>query len=116
GLVVRTRVAPAAQPFGLLAEYRWEAQVDGGVRLTVEVLPDGRWPDIPLPRLGLLLAVPGHLEMAEWYGAGPGEAYPDMRRAARVGRYTCVVDRLQTPYLRPQENGHRIDTRWARLV
>ena len=38
------------------------------------------------------------------------------RAAARVGRWTSTVDDLQTPYVRPQENGHRIDTRWAELV
>lgn len=46
-------------------------------------------------------------------GTGPGEAYPDSRQAVRVGRFRATVDELQTPYVRPQENGNRADIRWA---
>ena len=39
----------------------------------------------PLPRLGLRLALPAALDAVEWFGRGPGEAYPDtrLRRARR---------------------------------
>ncbi|MDT5039553.1 MAG: beta-galactosidase, partial [Actinoplanes sp.] len=57
--------------------------------------------------------LPAGLSTVQWFGRGPGEAYPDSRRAARVGRFTATVDELQTPYVFPQENGHRIDTRWV---
>ena len=52
----------------------------------------------------------------QWFGGGPGEAYADSRQAARVGRYSASVDELQTPYVYPQENGNRLDVRWARLT
>ena len=52
----------------------------------------------------------------EWFGRGPGEAYRDTRRAARVGRFAASVDELQTPYVRPQENGNRTEVRWATLT
>jgi beta-galactosidase len=113
-LVVRTRVAPAAQPFGLLTDYTWTA-VDDGLRLRVEVTPDGEFPGT-LPRLGLAMAIPGTLGSAEWFGGGPGEAYPDSRQAARIGRFSSSVDGLQTPYVFPQENGNRTAVRWARLT
>jgi beta-galactosidase len=61
------------------------------------------------------MAVPGDLGVIGWYGGGPGEAYADSRRAARVGRFTCEVDELQTPYVYPQENGNRVDARWLEL-
>jgi beta-galactosidase len=32
-----------------------------------------------------------------------------------VGRWRSTVDDLQTPYVRPQENGARADVRWAEL-
>ena len=48
--------------------------------------------------------------------ARPGEAYRDIRRAARVGRFAASVDELQTPYVRPQENGNRTEVRWATLT
>ncbi|WP_410670278.1 glycoside hydrolase family 2 TIM barrel-domain containing protein [Amycolatopsis sp. cmx-4-68] len=113
-LVVRTRVAPPAQPFGLLTDYTWTAFADG-LRLRVEVTPDGEFPGT-LPRLGVAMAVPGTLGTAEWFGGGPGEAYPDSRRAARIGRFSSSVDGLQTPYVFPQENGNRTAVRWARLT
>ncbi|CCA59894.1 Beta-galactosidase, partial [Streptomyces venezuelae ATCC 10712] len=112
-LTVRSRVAPAASDLGLRTTYRWTS--DGtALRLGVEVEPEGDW-RVPLPRLGVLLGLPAALDRAEWYGAGPGEAYPDTRAAARLGRWAAPVDALHTPYLRPQENGARIDTRWLRL-
>jgi beta-galactosidase len=110
-LVVRTRVAPPAQPFGLFADYTWTAFADR-LRLRVEVTPDGALP-ATLPRLGLAMAVPGALGSAEWFGGGPGEAYPDSRQAARIGRFSSSVDGLQTPYVFPQENGSRTGVRWA---
>jgi len=113
-LVVRTRVAPAATDLGVAATYRWSA-VAGGLRLEVSVAPEGDWP-CPLPRLGLRMAVPAGLRRVEWFGRGPGEAYADTGRAARVGRFAATVEQLQTPYLRPQENGNRSEVRWAALA
>jgi beta-galactosidase len=61
------------------------------------------------------MAVPAGLRNVEWFGRGPGEAYADTGRAARVGRFTASVEQLQTPYLCPQENGNRADVRWATI-
>lgn len=112
-LVVRTRVAPPAKGFGILADYTWTADGDR-LRLRLDVTPDGEWP-CTLPRLGLRLALPGALDAVEWFGRGPGEAYADSRQAARVGRFESTVDGLQTPYVFPQENGNRADARWLRI-
>jgi len=113
-LVVRTRVAPAATRLGLFVTYRWTA-AGGALRLTAQVSPDGTW-RLPLPRLGLRMAVPAALGNVEWFGLGPGEAYPDSRRAARAGRFAATVEDLQTPYVFPQENGNRAQVRWLRLT
>jgi beta-galactosidase len=113
-LVVRTRVAPAATDLGVVVTYRWTA-IDGGLRLHVQVVPEGDWP-CPWPRLGLRMGVPAGLRRVEWFGRGPGEAYADTGRAARVGRFAATVEELQTPYLHPQENGNRRDVRWATLT
>ncbi|MEU9345837.1 glycoside hydrolase family 2 TIM barrel-domain containing protein [Streptomyces sp. NPDC048278] len=111
-LTVRTRVAPAAWEFGLGTVYRWTT--DGSrLRLTVSVTPDGDW-TVPLPRLGIRLGLTA-ADRVRWFGGGPGEAYPDTRSASVVGRWESTVDGLQTPYLRPQENGARADVRWAEL-
>lgn len=113
GFTLRTRVAPAATDLGMLATYHWAADGDALV-LTVDVVPEGPWTD-PIPRLGLRMALPADIEEVEWFGGGPGEAYPDSSRSAVVGRYRSTVDGLQTPYLRPQENGNRTGVRWAEL-
>jgi beta-galactosidase len=114
GLVVRTRVGTAAWDGGLVTTYAWAVAGDG-LLLTVEVEPEGEW-SFPLPRLGLRLSLPAALDRVAWYGRGPGEAYPDTRLAARVGRFSASVDELQTPYVRPQENGSRTEVRWATLT
>ncbi|MEU5216987.1 glycoside hydrolase family 2 TIM barrel-domain containing protein [Streptomyces sp. NPDC020807] len=109
GLTVRTRVAPAARDVGLRTTYHWTSDGEA-LRLLVEVVPEGDW-RVPLPRLGVRLGLPAALDRASWYGAGPGEAYADTRAAARLGRWEARVEELRTPYMRPQENGARIDTR-----
>ncbi|MGP3959740.1 glycoside hydrolase family 2 TIM barrel-domain containing protein [Nonomuraea sp. 3N208] len=112
-LTVRTRVAPAATDLGMRATYRWTLGADGGLLLTLEVEPEGDWRD-PIPQLGLTMTLPGTaVDRVTWFGRGPGEAYPDTGMAARVGRWTATIDELQTPYVYPQENGHRADVRWA---
>jgi beta-galactosidase len=111
-LTVRTRVAPAAVDLGLRTVYRWTS--DGRrLKLTVSVTPEGDWA-VPLPRLGIRFGLAGADEVS-WFGGGPGEAYPDTRMASTIGRWRSTVDDLQTPYVRPQENGARADVRWAEL-
>ncbi|KDN79056.1 beta-galactosidase [Streptomyces olindensis] len=111
-LTVRTRVAPAAREVGLDTVYRWTSDGER-LRLSVSVTPQGDW-TVPLPRLGVRFGLP-EADAVEWFGGGPGEAYPDTRAASMVGRWRSTVDALQTPYLRPQENGARADVRWVEL-
>ncbi|MBD0842898.1 glycoside hydrolase family 2 TIM barrel-domain containing protein [Streptomyces sp. TRM68416] len=142
GLTVVVRSAAAAVPCGYLTTYRWTS--DGtGLRLHVHTAPVGHWPergddfaglmvdpDLPpeeyrellrrntsrsLARIGLDWQLPADWSQVEWFGAGPGEAYPDSRQAVRVGRFCTTVEQLQTPYVRPQENGNRADVRWAEV-
>ncbi|MHA6623870.1 glycoside hydrolase family 2 TIM barrel-domain containing protein [Pseudonocardia sichuanensis] len=114
-VVVRTRTAPAALDVGLLTTMRWTPLAGAGLQLDVSVQPEGEWTG-SMPRLGLLWALPADLDTVTWYGGGPGEAYPDTRAAARVGRFTSSIDALQTPYVMPQENGRRTDVRWAEIT
>ncbi|MGD1224004.1 glycoside hydrolase family 2 TIM barrel-domain containing protein [Streptomyces krungchingensis] len=112
-LTVRTRVAPAGREAGLRTVYRWTS--DGTrLRLTVSVAPEGAW-TLPLPRLGIRLGLTGPADRAVWFGGGPGEAYPDTGSASMLGRWESSVDDLQTPYVRPQENGARADVRRAEI-
>ncbi|MFI9759919.1 glycoside hydrolase family 2 TIM barrel-domain containing protein [Streptomyces sp. NPDC051963] len=112
-LTVRTRVAPAAREVGLSTVYRWTS--DGTrLRLTVSVAPEGDW-TVPLPRLGVRFGLPAaSTDSAVWFGSG-GEAYPDTKAAAKLLQWDASIGELQTPYVRPQENGARSDVRWAEL-
>ncbi|MFJ3231982.1 glycoside hydrolase family 2 TIM barrel-domain containing protein [Streptomyces sp. NPDC086787] len=111
-LTVRTRVAAAGRETGLATVYRWTS--DGTrLKLTVSVTPEGDW-TVPLPRLGIRLGLAG-ADTVRWFGGGPGEAYPDSRAASAIGRWHSTVDGMQTPYVRPQENGARADVRWAEI-
>jgi beta-galactosidase len=76
---------------------------------------DVRIPDVfpDLPRVGLRWSLPRALDRVTWFGLGPGESYQDRRRGGVVGRYTSTVADLYVPYVMPQENGGRADTRWA---
>jgi beta-galactosidase len=114
-LTVRTRVGAAGTDLGMLATYRWTSDGDR-LQLVLDTTPVGDWGDTTLPRIGLTLAIPARHEHVEWLGAGPHESYPDCRQSARVGRFTHTIDAWQTPYVFPQENGHRSDVRWAVLT
>ncbi|MFC9687553.1 glycoside hydrolase family 2 TIM barrel-domain containing protein [Kribbella sp. NPDC056951] len=109
---VVTRTAPPQLQWGLRSTWRWTT-VDGSVQLDLSVVPEGQFPEV-LPRLGITFELP-KVDRVEWFGTGPNEAYVDTRAAAAVGKYASTVADLQTPYVRPQENGQRIDTRWATL-
>jgi len=110
-LCTRLRIAPAGAAFGLLATLTWDA--DG--RLIIRVAPDGSWP-CPLPKIGLRLVLDAAVEEVSWFGLGPGEAYRDTHQATRIGRFTAAVGELGTPYVRPQENGNRMQARSLTLT
>lgn len=69
----------------------------------------------PLPKLGVVLALPAAFENLTWLGRGPGESYPDRKRSVDVGRWSGTVAAQFQEYVRPQENGNKEDVRWAVL-
>ncbi|MGI6238642.1 MAG: glycoside hydrolase family 2 TIM barrel-domain containing protein [Christensenellales bacterium] len=81
----------------------------GDIRVTVKMDPmrELTW----LPKLGVQMTMPGQFDRVLWYGRGPHENYADMKWAAIVGQYAALVEDLHEPYVRPQENGAREDTR-----
>ncbi|GLY04452.1 glycoside hydrolase family 2 TIM barrel-domain containing protein [Actinoplanes sp. NBRC 101535] len=109
GLQVESRFAPAGTNVGFTSTVRW-TYADDALHATWRLVADERW-TLTLPRIGVRLALPGSLTSVSWFGRGPGEAYSDSIQAALVGAWTSTVDDLQTPYVYPQENGHRADVR-----
>jgi beta-galactosidase len=68
-----------------------------------------------IPRVGMNVELTDDLENVEWFGRGPFENYVDRKHAADVGRYENTVAEHYVPYMRPQENGYKTDTRWVSL-
>ena len=114
GLSVRTRWAPPQARHWVHLTETW-VQVDGQLWARFDLEPSTRW-DVPIPRLGVRLALPASIDGAQWFGAGPGESYPDSRAAVRVGSFEQTVPGLASPYARPQETGHRSDLRTLTLL
>lgn len=86
---------------------------DGSIKVTTSISPDPEYEW--LPRVGVQMRLPDSLEQVEWFGRGPHENYSDRNVGAAVGRYNSSVDDLFVPYIVPQENGNRSDTRWMTI-
>lgn len=69
-----------------------------------------------VPRIGMRFRLPVTMEKVSWFGRGPGENYIDRASGSKVGLYSSSAADLYFPYVRPQENGHRSDTRWVALT
>ncbi|MEE1621535.1 glycoside hydrolase family 2 TIM barrel-domain containing protein [Zafaria sp. Z1313] len=103
------RWAPPALPLGFETRCAWSRRGDALVLdAEFQALAD---PGFPLAQLGLAFTLPhdalDDASAVEWYGAGPGESYPDSCSAQRLGRHALPAGALRTDYPRPQANGRR---------
>ncbi|GAA4586700.1 glycoside hydrolase family 2 TIM barrel-domain containing protein [Planotetraspora phitsanulokensis] len=77
----------------------------GGVLIEeTAVLPDAL---ADVARVGSVWETDAGFDDFEWLGQGPWETYPDRCAGGPIGAYRARVDRLFTPYARPQESGGR---------
>ncbi len=82
----------------------------GSLKISMEFKPGIK--GLPnFPRFGMLMVLKD-ADNLEYYGRGPQENYCDRNSAAFVGDYTSTVTGQYFPYIRPQENGYKTDTRW----
>ncbi|MCD7973243.1 MAG: DUF4981 domain-containing protein [Candidatus Azobacteroides sp.] len=88
----------------LLATHSPLAESDKIINTTLEV-----------PRIGVRFRIPAEMNRVEYLGRGPEENYCDRYKGTLVGLYKTDAESMYTPYVRPQENGHRTDTRWFTL-
>ncbi len=65
-----------------------------------------------IPRLGVRFRLPKSNNMFTYFGRGPHENYVDRKAGSMMGLYALNTDISYFPYVRPQENGHRCDTKW----
>ncbi len=112
-VAIHSRLAPPASRNGFHCVLQYKLRADGWILLDVRGTPEGQWP--VLPRIGLQLRLPPTFSRVSWYGRGPGESYPDSCQATYIDVFSMSVDDLFTHYVRPQENGNRMDVRWLVL-
>lgn len=127
-LVVSSTTLAAGTDAGFRTTTSWRG-VDDALALRLRVVPLGQWsargprnPDgsasrrpVNVPRIGLWFGLPAGAASVDWLGLGPGESYRDSREGARVGAWRASVTELQTPYVKPQENGLRSEV-WSAAV
>ena len=71
---------------------------------------------LTVPRIGVRFRLPKSMNNVQYFGKGPDENYVDRASGSKVGRYKTTAEDMYVPYTRPQENGHRSDTRWVALA
>ena len=69
-----------------------------------------------VPRIGVRFRLPADMNRVEYFGRGPGENYIDRSAGNFIDLYKTTAEDMYTGnYVRPQENGHRTDTRYVKL-
>ena len=98
------------------AIYRLKYRILGSGDIIIDVALSPTVQNLPeIPRLGMILELPGEFNRIQWFGRGPHENYVDRRTSAFVGRYTSEVGKMLIPYVSIQEYGNRTDVRWVAL-
>jgi len=113
---VVTRIGAAALDWHLDATWVYTAEA-GAVRLALDlqpVVPEGV--DLRWARVGVSFALPSLASTVQWFGHGPGPAYPDTGQATRLGWFDSDLDGMLERTVRPQESGARAGVQWARLT
>lgn len=82
--------------------------IDGTVRVELKFTPKRE-----LVRYGMTLGLAKGIDNVEYYGLGGEECYVDRCRSAMLGVYQKTNCEMAHGYLSPQENGNRMDVRWA---
>jgi beta-galactosidase len=95
----------------------WIYRINGKGEIQITMNIAGFEEGLPnIPRIGTNFSLNKRFDQATWYGRGPHENYQDRFTSAFVDQYKSDVKSLYFPYIRPQENGYRTDTRWLVLV
>lgn len=109
------RIAPPGQRYAFLCTIIYIIQLDSSIFIKMYGEPQN-FQIRCLPRIGLQLRLPTAFNKVTWYGRGPEECYPDSCTAGWIDLFSTTLNKLYTPYVRPQENGNRMDTRWVSFV
>ena len=68
-----------------------------------------------IPRFGMRFALDNSFEDIEYFGKGDSECYVDYQEYTKMGIWKSKVTDEYQPYIRPQECGNHIDTKWLKI-
>lgn len=89
---------------------------NGTVKVKCSLKPAKLFVESDLPRFGMMFELPRSLDSVRYFGLGSLENLPDYKAQSRLGVYECKVADMHEPYIKPQDNGNRGETRWLRLT
>lgn len=112
--VVKTRFAYTAAQVG--AQKIEQTESGKLATFSPEVAAAKREENLVIPRVGIRFRLPETVNKVTYFGRGPGENYVDRATGNTIGLYSTTAEEMYFPYARPQENGHRTDTRWLSLT
>ena len=99
------------------SDYRVKYLITGDGRVEVRADYTPGKTDLPLiPKFGMALAMPKQFDTIQWYGRGPQETYWDRKTGGEIAIYQLPLEEFIHPYVRPQDNANRTDTRWFTLT
>ncbi|MCF8378100.1 MAG: DUF4981 domain-containing protein [Bacteroidales bacterium] len=99
------------------ANYSVNYEISGKGEIKVTSKMEAKGKNIPdLPRFGMSLTLNEKYDQLSWFGRGPHENYQDRKSSAMVGFYQSEVKDQYIPYIAPEENGYKTDTRWFSLT
>ena len=112
-IIVSTQLKLASVEGKITTEYT----IYGNGQIDVNYKFEASKTNLPeIPRIGMVFRMPKEFNNLNYFGRGPWENYIDRNTASFVGLYESKVADQYVPYGRPQENGHKTDTRWFSLT
>ncbi|MBB2975203.1 beta-galactosidase [Microbacterium endophyticum] len=111
-LTVRTRTGTPIRETGIEGAFTWTALSSTDVRLDVTLEPRGKWTS-DWARLGLDFVIASPPRGMDYFGLGPGQAYPDSASGVSHGWWNVERAHLTVDHVRPQESGSRREVREA---
>lgn len=117
GVTVATtsRIIPKTKDWGIELATSYHLSAPNIVSIELSGKPFGEHPRT-LPRIGWKMSLPKTQQAVSWYGKGPHENYADSQEAGFIDVWQAQVADLFTPYVRPQENGNRMETRYVQVL
>ena len=96
------------------AKVSYKVFEDGFIKTTLSYETKGE--NFDMPEFGMMFKTDADFDNLTWYGAGYSETYEDRRSGAKLGLFNNKVEDNMAPYLVPQECGHKVNVRYAKVT